>query len=74
MLDGLEVQKDSIVVDGTVGGAGHLKEFAKLLSKKGMLIGIDADPAALTRAEEALTNIQPTLLLIPGISETLEII
>lgn len=66
VLDGLEVQKDSIVVDGTVGGAGHLKEFAKLLSKKGMLIGIDADPAALVRAEEALTDIQPTLLLIPG--------
>jgi len=66
VLDGLQVQSDSIVVDATVGGAGHLKEFSKLLSKKGVLIGIDADPAALKRAEEALVDVDPTLVLVPG--------
>lgn len=66
VLDELQIQSDSIVVDGTVGGAGHLGAFAKILGKKGLLIGIDADPAALTRAEEALADIAPTLVLVPG--------
>ncbi|MBL1434496.1 16S rRNA (cytosine(1402)-N(4))-methyltransferase RsmH [Candidatus Wolfebacteria bacterium] len=66
VLDGLQITKNSVVVDATVGGAGHLKEFSKLLSKKGTLIGIDADPEALTRAEEALSDAKPTVVLIPG--------
>lgn len=66
VLDGLQVEGNSVVVDATVGGAGHLREFANLLSKEGLLIGIDADPAALKRAEEALEATKPTLLLVPG--------
>ncbi len=66
VLDGLAVEKNSVVVDATVGGAGHLREFADLLSEEGLLIGIDADPAALERAEEALPTTKATLLLIPG--------
>jgi len=66
VLEGLDIKSDSIVVDATVGGAGHLKEFANLLSDEGVLVGIDADPAALARAEEALAETRPTLMLVPG--------
>lgn len=38
------------------GGAGHSKEIAKRLSKKGMLIGIDRDEEALRAAKENLTE------------------
>ena len=40
------------------GGAGHSKEIAKKLSKKGTLIGIDRDEEALNAAKENLKEFQ----------------
>lgn len=53
-IEGLNINPDGIYVDGTLGGAGHSKEIAKRLSKKGMLIGIDRDEEALKAAKENL--------------------
>ena len=53
-IEGLQIQKDGIYVDGTLGGAGHSKEILKRLSKEGMLIGIDRDEEALKAAKENL--------------------
>ena len=53
-IEGLQIQKDGIYVDGTLGGAGHSKEILKRLSKEGMLIGIDRDEEALEAAKENL--------------------
>ena len=38
------------------GGAGHSKEIAKRLSKRGLLIGIDRDDDALKAAKENLNS------------------
>ena len=48
-IEGLNINPDGIYVDGTLGGAGHSKEIAKRLSKKGMLIGIDRDERKFKR-------------------------
>lgn len=53
VLEALEVQKSDVVVDGTIGGAGHFASFLALLGKDGVMIGIDADPAAVERGREA---------------------
>lgn len=66
VLEGLSLSRDSVVVDGTVGGAGHLFHMGELLGEEGMLIGIDQDAEALTRAEERLKDLKPTTLLIHG--------
>lgn len=50
----LAISPEATVVDATLGGAGHSKEFAKTLGAKGTLVGFDADKAAIKRAEEAL--------------------
>lgn len=55
-IDSLNIKKDGIYVDGTLGGAGHSFEIAKRLSEKGMLIGIDRDEDALNAAKEKLKN------------------
>ena len=55
-IKGLEIKKDGIYVDGTLGGAGHSIEIAKRLSPKGKLIGIDRDEEALTAAQEKLKD------------------
>lgn len=52
------------VVDATLGGAGHAREIAARLGPDGTLIGFDADPAAIERAEAALSDAGPSLTLI----------
>lgn len=55
-IDGLNIKKDGIYVDGTLGGAGHSKEILKRLSKEGILIGIDRDKEALAAAKQNLKD------------------
>ncbi|MBQ2836219.1 MAG: 16S rRNA (cytosine(1402)-N(4))-methyltransferase RsmH [Clostridia bacterium] len=53
-INGLNIKKNGIYVDGTLGGAGHSKEILKQLSSEGLLIGIDRDQEALKAAGENL--------------------
>lgn len=65
-LEQLDIQPDDVVLDATLGGAGHAKEIAQRLGPKGTLIGIDADAAAIARAEEALKGAKAKVILIEG--------
>lgn len=49
----LALTQSSVVVDATLGGAGHFREILAALGEGGMLIGIDADAAAVERARAA---------------------
>ena len=53
-IEGLNIKKDGIYVDGTLGGAGHSSEIVKKLSSNGNLIGIDRDNEALLAAKSRL--------------------
>jgi 16S rRNA (cytosine1402-N4)-methyltransferase len=53
VLEYLDIQENDVVVDGTLGGAGHFTALLGKLGKEGVLIGIDADGDAITRAEVA---------------------
>lgn len=55
-ITGLNIKKDGIYVDGTLGGAGHSYEIAKQLSKEGRIIGIDRDEEALLAAKKKLKD------------------
>ena len=55
-IDALDIKKDGIYVDCTLGGAGHSSHILKHLSKDGMLIGIDQDRDALKAAKERLKD------------------
>lgn len=59
----LSPHQGSIVVDGTLGGAGHAKEIAAAIAPDGLLIGIDQDDAALAAAAATLRLGQQTRLL-----------
>ncbi|PRR78746.1 Ribosomal RNA small subunit methyltransferase H [Clostridium liquoris] len=56
VIEKLNIKKDGIYVDCTLGGAGHSSEILKLLSPKGKLIGIDQDEEALKAAKERLKD------------------
>lgn len=49
-VDGLSIKADGIYVDGTLGGGGHAYEIARRLGKKGSIVGIDRDEAAIEAA------------------------
>ncbi len=63
-VDALDIKRSDIVVDATLGGAGHALAIAQKLGKKGLLIGFDLDADAIGRAEEALANSAPRTILI----------
>jgi len=53
VLEVLSLAPNDTVVDATLGGAGHFAKLCSLLSEGGVIIGIDADPAAVMRARTA---------------------
>lgn len=55
-IEGLNIKKDGIYVDGTLGGAGHSEKILQNLSDKGLLIGIDRDTEALEAASKRLST------------------
>lgn len=55
-IEGLNVRKGKIYLDGTLGGAGHSYEILKKLHGSGLLIGIDQDEEALKAARERLSE------------------
>ena len=67
VLDLLEIQPGSVVVDATLGLAGHGSAIARRLGATGTLIGFDRDPQAmqLQALREELGNAMPTVRLVP---------
>lgn len=59
----LSLHPGSIVVDCTLGGAGHAKRIHDLIAPTGFLVGIDQDDAALVAAADALRLGQQGILL-----------
>ncbi len=52
VVKALEVQENDVVVDATIGGAGHFSALLAKLGADGVIIGIDADSSAVERARE----------------------
>lgn len=55
-INGLNIRKNGIYIDGTLGGAGHSLKIATKLENTGKLIGIDRDEEAINKAKHTLKN------------------
>jgi 16S rRNA (cytosine1402-N4)-methyltransferase len=53
VLEALAIAPSDTVVDGTLGGAGHFAQMLEALGEGGVIVGIDADPAAVERGRAA---------------------
>lgn len=74
-IEALNIKKDGIYVDGTMGGAGHSSEIVKKLNKEGILIGIDQDTDALEASKKRLHNYENVIYVhnnFTNIDEVLE--
>lgn len=54
VIDMLNLREGSIIVDATIGGAGHSLEIIKRILPDGLLIGIDRDENAIMVSKERL--------------------
>lgn len=63
-VEGLNIKKDGIYVDCTLGGAGHSKEIVKRLSGNGRLICFDQDTTAIEVAKERLKDYLPQVTFV----------
>lgn len=54
VIEGLELKPGMTVLDGTLGGGGHAKKICEAIGQTGLLIGTDADKAAVERVEKIL--------------------
>ena len=55
-VENLNIKRDGIYVDGTLGGGGHSYSILKKLNNTGLLIGIDRDSDAITAAKKKLSG------------------
>ncbi len=51
-LDLLEIQPGGHYLDGTLGGGTHTSELLRLSAPNGVVVSLDVDPSALSRAQE----------------------
>lgn len=63
-IENLNIKKDGIYVDGTLGGGGHSSYICERLGKNGTLIGIDRDRDAIEAASEKLSPYKCKKLLV----------
>lgn len=63
-INGLNIKRDGIYVDCTLGGAGHTTLIASQLGEKGMVYAFDQDEEALKNAEANLTSLLAKVTLI----------
>ncbi len=62
VLDGLKIDAKSVIVDGTLGGAGHAAEILKRLGPEGRLIAFDRDPEPVESAEALIDDPRATFI------------
>jgi 16S rRNA (cytosine1402-N4)-methyltransferase len=55
-VDGLALQRDSIVVDATLGAGGHSRLICAQLGEKGVYVGIDADQTAIDHSADIIAG------------------
>ncbi len=55
-IDNLDIKKNGIYVDGTLGGAGHATQVCKRLGEGGRFIGIDQDEDAIRASSQRLSE------------------
>jgi len=64
VLEGLNLNKNSKVIDCTLGDAGHSEAILDAVGSKGKLLGIDADPESLLRAKRNLYRYENQVIFV----------
>ena len=63
-IEELNIKKDGIYVDGTLGGAGHAYDVCKRLGAKGQFVGIDQDAEAIEAGRKRLADFEEKISIV----------
>lgn len=63
-IDYLKLEPNKVIVDCTLGGAGHSRRIVEKILPEGRLIAIDQDIQALTIAQERLADFQDNIVFV----------
>lgn len=74
VIDGLNIKKDGIYIDCTIGGGGHSSEIAKNLDRDGHLYGFDRDENAVKASSERLSNFSNVTVIRANFKEAKQIL
>jgi len=55
-IDGLNIKKGDVIIDGTLGGGGHTLEIIKEFGKDVKIIGLDLDSDAIARTKKLIDS------------------
>jgi 16S rRNA (cytosine1402-N4)-methyltransferase len=66
VLQTLEPLPGQLIVDGTLGGAGHARLLLERIKPGGTLIGLDRDSEALEAAKKVLSGSEASVMLLKG--------
>jgi 16S rRNA (cytosine1402-N4)-methyltransferase len=72
VLTWLDPRPGQVILDGTVGGAGHSAAMLERVLPDGFLYGIDQDPMALAAAEKRLASVSDRFKLFRANFEALD--
>ncbi len=64
VVEGLNLKNNSLVIDCTLGDAGHSEAILAKIGPKGKLLGIDADPESLLRAKNNLYKFEKQIIFV----------
>ncbi len=64
LTERIEISDDAVIVDATVGQAGHGFLFAKRLGQRGTFVGLDVDEKCIQAANEKLKGLVCKVVLI----------
>ena len=63
-ITNLSIKPNGVYLDGTLGGAGHSLEIAKMLNEQGVLIGVDRDLDAISVSSKRLLGVLPKVHIV----------
>jgi len=73
VIEWLAPRAGGTFVDGTLGGGGHTRVLADKVGPEGLVVGLDRDPAVVSRAEEELQGLS-VALAVANYADTPEIL
>lgn len=65
-ITALNLEKDAVAIDATVGQGGHALRIAELVGPGGTLLALDADESSLRVAKERLTGVRTHCIFMHG--------
>ena len=63
-IEQLQINVSDVVVDGTLGGAGHARAIVEKLDTTGTFVGFDLDHDAIVRTQVVLAGVAPRTVCI----------